>query len=77
MTRLETFAPRPVVAYAMLIVATAIWGSGMVLARGVAEHIPPIGLGFWRLTVAIVVLLPLTTIKLIITRIHIQKENIF
>ena len=59
MTRIETFEPRAPVAYALLVAMTEIWGSGLVLARGVAEHIPPIGLGFWRLTVAILVLLPL------------------
>ena len=59
MRRIETFEPRPGVAYALLVAMTVIWGSGMVLARGVNEHIPPIGLGFWRLTVACIVLLPL------------------
>jgi drug/metabolite transporter (DMT)-like permease len=56
---IETFEPRPGAAYALLVAMTVVWGSGMVLARGVAEHIPPIGLGFWRLTVACIVLLPL------------------
>lgn len=59
MSRLETFAPRPAAVYALLVAATAVWGSGMVLGRGVIADIPPIGLGFWRLTVAILVLLPL------------------
>lgn len=59
MRRIETFEPRPGTAYALLVAMTMVWGSGMVLARGVSEHIPPIGLGFWRLTVACIVLLPL------------------
>ncbi len=59
MRRIETFEPRPGTAYALLVAMTVVWGSGMVLARGVTEHIPPIGLGFWRLTVACLVLLPL------------------
>jgi drug/metabolite transporter (DMT)-like permease len=66
MRRIETFEPRPAVAYALLVAMTAVWGSGMVLARGVTEHIPPIGLGFWRLTVAILVLLPLVLPHLLI-----------
>jgi len=59
MRRIETFEPRPGTAYALLVAMTVVWGSGIVLARGVTEHIPPIGLGFWRLTVAVLVLLPL------------------
>lgn len=65
MRRIETFAPRPAVAYSLLVCATAVWGSGMVLGRGVGTDIPAIGLGFWRVGVACLVLLPLVAGELI------------
>ncbi|MBP4141563.1 DMT family transporter [Flavobacterium sp. P4023] len=41
------------------LLATFLWSVNMVIASGVKEHIPPIGLVFWRWTVACVVLTPL------------------
>ena len=41
------------------LLATILWSVNMVIASGVKEHIPPIGLAFWRWTVACVVLTPL------------------
>ena len=41
------------------LLATFLWSVNMVIASGVKEHIPPIGLAFWRWTVACVVLTPL------------------
>ena len=41
------------------LLATFLWSVNMVIASGVKEHIPPIGLAFWRWTVACFVLTPL------------------
>lgn len=38
--------------------ATLLWSVNMVIASGVKGHIPPVGLAFWRWTVACIVLAP-------------------
>ena len=58
MNRFETYIPSARAAYALLVVGAVVWGSGIVIGRGVHEAIPPIGLGFWRAIVALVLLLP-------------------
>ena len=40
------------------LLATLLWSGNMVIASGIKEHIPPIGLAFWRWTVACLVLAP-------------------
>jgi drug/metabolite transporter (DMT)-like permease len=40
------------------LLATLLWSGNMVIASGIKGHIPPIGLAFWRWTVACIVLLP-------------------
>ena len=35
------------VAYALLAVTVLTWSIGIVIARGVHQEIPPIGLSFW------------------------------
>lgn len=40
------------------LLATLLWSVNMVIASGVKGHIPPIGLAFWRWTVACVLLFP-------------------
>ena len=44
----------------MVAVAPLCWAGNIVLAKGVAELIPPVALAFWRWTVAFAILLPLT-----------------
>ncbi|MEW5908898.1 MAG: DMT family transporter [Thermodesulfobacteriota bacterium] len=44
--------------YLLLATAPLCWGGNIVLARGVAEIIPPISFAFWRWTVALMLLLP-------------------
>lgn len=44
----------------MVAVAPMCWAGNIVLAKGVAELIPPVALAFWRWTVAFLILLPLT-----------------
>jgi drug/metabolite transporter (DMT)-like permease len=44
--------------YALAVTAVVIWAGNMVTARGVAERIPPIGMGFWRWLVGLVALAP-------------------
>ena len=44
--------------YLLLILTTLCWAGNGVLARGVAERIPPVGLAFWRWALAFVLVLP-------------------
>ena len=46
--------------YLLTAVAPLCWGSNIVLARGVADIIPPVSFAFWRWTIAFVILLPFT-----------------
>lgn len=56
--KLESFTPRPEAAYLLLVVAAFVWAGSIVLTRGLNEFVPPIGLSFWRWTVATIFLLP-------------------
>ena len=40
------------------LIATFLWSVNMVIASGVKGHIPPVGLAFWRWTIACIVLAP-------------------
>ena len=40
------------------LIATLLWSVNMVIASGVKDHIPPIGLAFWRWTIACIVFAP-------------------
>lgn len=40
------------------LLATLLWSVNMVIASGIKEHIPPIGLAFWRWTTACIVFAP-------------------
>ena len=44
----------------MLSVAPLCWAGNIVLARGVADLIPPVAFAFWRWTLAFVLILPFT-----------------
>ncbi|MBR6975782.1 MAG: DMT family transporter [Ottowia sp.] len=44
--------------YAAALLATAIWSGNVIVARGVAGHIPPMQLNFWRWVVALACILP-------------------
>ena len=45
-------------AYVLLFATTFLWAVGVVIARGVHEEIPLIGLSFWRWFTACFVLIP-------------------
>lgn len=49
----ENFMP-----YIILSVAPLCWAGNIVLARGVAEIIPPVAFAFWRWSLAFVLILP-------------------
>jgi drug/metabolite transporter (DMT)-like permease len=57
------------------LLATLLWSVNMVIASGIKGHIPPIGLAFWRWTIACIVLAPFA-IKSTIESIKIIKKNI-
>lgn len=46
--------------YLLLILPPLFWAGNSVLARGIAELIPPVAMSFWRWTIALAVLLPFT-----------------
>ncbi|TDE02291.1 DMT family transporter [Flavobacterium sandaracinum] len=62
------------------LIATLLWSVNMVIASGIKGHIPPIGLAFWRWTIACIVLAPFAiknTIKNFkIIKIHIRYLTI-
>ncbi|HEY5672192.1 MAG TPA: DMT family transporter [Malonomonas sp.] len=47
-------------AYLLLVLPPLFWAGNAVLARGIAELIPPVALSFWRWTIALAILLPFT-----------------
>ena len=47
--------------YLLLSSAALLWSGNFVLARAVRAHVPPLGLAFWRWTIALLVLLPFTS----------------
>ncbi len=49
----------PFTAYIMLIAVQLAWASNLVVARGVYETVPPLGLSFWRWLFAALIMLPL------------------
>jgi drug/metabolite transporter (DMT)-like permease len=48
-----------IVGYLAALVATILWAGNFVLARGIAQDIPPVQLNFWRWLVALVLTIPL------------------
>jgi drug/metabolite transporter (DMT)-like permease len=46
--------------YLILSLAPLCWAGNIVLARGVADIIPPVAFAFWRWTLAFILLLPFT-----------------
>jgi drug/metabolite transporter (DMT)-like permease len=55
--------------------ATLLWSVNFVIASGIKGHIPPIGMAFWRWTIACVVLAPFA-IKSTFKNRSIIKQNI-
>lgn len=47
-------------AYFGLILATIFWAGNVIVARGVADSIPPVALSFWRWFIAMILVLPFT-----------------
>ncbi len=52
--------PKNILPYLILSVAPLCWAGNIVLARGVAELIPPVAFAFWRWTLAFALILPFT-----------------
>ena len=55
--------------------ATLLWSVNFVIASGIKGHIPPVGMAFWRWTIACVVLAPFA-IKSTFKNRSIIKQNI-
>lgn len=54
----DTVRPRARLGWAMLTMAPLFWAGNIIVARAMADEIPPIGLTFWRWTIAVLVILP-------------------
>jgi len=46
--------------YFLLVLPPLLWAGNSVLARGVADLIPPVAMSFWRWVIALAILLPFT-----------------
>ncbi|UQD57622.1 DMT family transporter [Flavobacterium sp. K5-23] len=57
------------------LTATLLWSVNMVIASGIKGHIPPVGLAFWRWTIACIVLMPFA-IRSTIRNLAVIKKNI-
>ncbi|MFV8343313.1 DMT family transporter [Flavobacterium sp. XS2P39] len=57
------------------LLATLLWSVNMVIASGIKGHIPPIGLAFWRWTIACIALAPFA-IKSTVESFNIIKKHI-
>ena len=64
------------VAYGLLAVTVLTWSIGIVIARGVHQEIPPIGLSFWRWLVAASILIPFTY-TVIFKNIKVIRNHLF
>ena len=51
---------KPFLIYLLLVLPPLFWAGNTVLARGIAELIPPVSMSFWRWAIALLILLPLT-----------------
>ncbi|WP_413998976.1 DMT family transporter [Flavobacterium sp. W1B] len=56
--------------------ATFLWSVNMVIASGIKGHIPPVGLAFWRWTIASIILAPFA-IRNTIKNKALIKQNIW
>ena len=61
-------------AFSLLFIHPIFIASNLVVARGGAEHVPPISFAFWRWTVVVLILLPFTYLLLIKNLKVIKKE---
>jgi drug/metabolite transporter (DMT)-like permease len=52
--------PKKFIPYLILSVAPLCWAGNIVLARGMADHIPPVAFAFWRWVLALLLILPFT-----------------
>ena len=60
--------PRPLTGYLSGVAATLFWSGNFVIARGLHERIPPVGMAFGRWLVAVVALAPFALRALIESR---------
>ena len=54
----DTSIGTPPLAYALLLIAPLMMSSNVVIGRAAAEVMPPVGLAFWRWSLALVLMLP-------------------
>ena len=54
----QSLVASPLAAALLLTVSSACWGGNIFLGRLVHAEVPPVGLSFWRWTLALLILLP-------------------
>ena len=64
----------PVIVYFLMILPPLFWAGNSVLARGIADLVPPLTLSFWRWIIALVILLPLSWRHLKRDKLQIQQH---
>ena len=50
--------------YALLILTNIFWAGNSVIGRGLNDHLPPVGLAWWRWTIAALLLTPFAGLSL-------------
>lgn len=71
---LKTYQAETGLAYFGLILATIFWAGNVIVARGVADSIPPVALSFMRWFIAMALILPFTGKSLWVKR-HTIRES--
>jgi len=56
------------------LTATLLWSVNMVIASGIKGHIPPVGLAFWRWTIACIAFAPFALKSTIRNRVVLKKK---
>jgi drug/metabolite transporter (DMT)-like permease len=71
-----SFKPQPaaITGYLLAVAATVIWSGNFIIARGLSQHIPPVGLTFWRWFIAVLVFVPFAIRPVIADRALIKKH---
>ena len=61
-------------ALGLLFIAPALFASNMLMARATADLIPPVALAFWRWSLTLAIVLPLTAVPLWRARAALRRE---
>jgi len=63
--------------YSLAVISTLLWAGNFIIARGLSEQIPPVGLAFWRWVTATVALAPFALSSLIADWHSIRRHGLY